>query len=41
LRRVALGRQVLLRHLRLHLRALVGDHGTDFFTDCVWLDDIV
>lgn len=38
---VALCRQVLLRHLRLHLLALVGDHGADFLADCVGLDDLV
>lgn len=39
--RVALGRQVLLRHLRLHLLALVRDHAADFLADRVGLDDLV
>jgi hypothetical protein len=38
---VALCREVFLGHLRLHLLALVGDHGADFFADCVGLDDLV
>ena len=41
LRRVTLGREILLRHLRLHLLSLLGDHAADFFADCVGLDDVV
>jgi hypothetical protein len=41
LRRVALGRQILLRHLRLHLLPLLGDHRADFLANSVGLDDII
>ncbi len=38
---VALGGQVFLCHLWLHLLALGGDGATDDLTDGVWLDDVV
>jgi hypothetical protein len=41
LRRVALRSQVLLRHLRLHLLSLLGDHGADFLPDGRWLNDVI
>lgn len=39
--RVALCREVLLRHLGLHLLALVRDHAADFLANRVGLDDLV
>ena len=38
---VAFGRQILLRHLRLHLLALVRDDTADLLADRVGLDDII
>ena len=38
---VALGRQILLRHLGLHLLSLLGDSITDLLSDRVGLDNIV
>ena len=39
--RVALGRQVLLCHLRLHLLSLLRDGVADFLANCVGLDDVI
>jgi hypothetical protein len=38
---VALGGEVLLRELWLHLLAAIGDGTTDNLADCVWLDNVV
>jgi hypothetical protein len=38
---VALGRQILLRHLGLHLLSLLGDGIADLLADRVGLDDVV
>jgi hypothetical protein len=40
-RRVALGRQILLCHLGLHLLPSIGNHLADVLADCGWLDDII
>jgi hypothetical protein len=41
LRCVALGRQVFLRHLRLHLLSLLGDHRPNFLANSGWFNDII
>jgi hypothetical protein len=38
---IAFGRQILLRHFRLHLLSLLGDGIADFLADRVGLDDVV
>jgi hypothetical protein len=38
---VALGRQIFLRHLGLHLLSLLGDGITDLLSDRVGLDNVV
>jgi len=39
--RVALSRQIFLRHLGLHLLSLLGDGITDLLSDRVGLDNVV